>query len=62
LDASQIDTFVQSGDITDGMIPKVRSALEALETGGKAARITNLAGLSQGNGTVIMNSGRKRSG
>jgi len=35
------------------MIPKVRSALEGVARGVAGARITNLAGLAAGTGTVV---------
>lgn len=47
--ARLIDTEVISG----GMIPKVRSALSALDAGVRSARITNLAGLGKDDGTVV---------
>ena len=49
----QVDTWIADGTISGGMIPKVRSALAALEHGVAAVRITNLEGLTQGGGTVI---------
>jgi acetylglutamate kinase len=36
------------------MIPKVRSALEAVNGGVAAVKITNLAGLKAGTGTIIV--------
>ena len=36
------------------MIPKVKAALTALDAGVLSARITNLAGLEMGTGTVIV--------
>ncbi len=53
LTASEIAQAIQSGDITDGMVPKVRSALGALEAGVAAARITNLKGLETGGTRII---------
>ena len=38
----------------NGMIPKARSALAALEGGVAAVKITNLDGLKQGTGTTIV--------
>lgn len=49
LTATAIEQAIQTGTITGGMIPKVRSALVALAAGVQTVRITNLAGLeSQG--------------
>ena len=50
-----IAALIASGTIVGGMIPKVRAALTALDAGVRSARITNLAGLGQGSGTVIVN-------
>jgi acetylglutamate kinase len=55
LNAAQIDGAIDSGEISGGMIPKVRSALAALAAGVQSVRITNLAGFAQG-GTVIRDS------
>jgi len=41
------------------MIPKVRSALDAVAGGVAAVRITNLDGLAQGTGTVVRGEGSK---
>jgi acetylglutamate kinase len=48
LPAHTIEAYIQSGAISGGMIPKVRSARAALEQGVAAVRITNLAGLRTG--------------
>ena len=40
--------------ISGGMIPKVRSALQAVESGVAKARIVNLEGLLAGGGTSIV--------
>lgn len=53
LTPTQMNALITEQIITGGMIPKVRSALEAVEAGVKAVRITNLAGLKQGTGTVL---------
>jgi acetylglutamate kinase len=45
LDAVQTEKLIVAGVISGGMIPKVRTALEALESGVKQVRITNLDGL-----------------
>jgi acetylglutamate kinase len=54
LTANEVEQLIQEKVITDGMIPKVRSALEALAGGVAAVRITNLEGLKAGTGTVIV--------
>lgn len=53
LDRQQVIELIESGVITGGMIPKVQSALAALDVGVQSARITNLAGLETGAGTVV---------
>jgi len=53
LSASEAKHLIAQGIITGGMIPKVRSALRAVDRGVPATRITDLAGLSTGSGTVI---------
>ena len=54
LTPAKIAILINDGTISGGMIPKVRAALTALDAGVRAARITNLAGLGQGMGTVIV--------
>jgi acetylglutamate kinase len=53
LSSTQTESFIADGTIFGGMIPKVRTALEALQAGVKKVRITNLAGLMRGSGTVF---------
>jgi acetylglutamate kinase len=53
LTAAAIEQAIQTGTITGGMIPKVRSALAALAAGVQTVRITNLAGL-ESHGTRII--------
>ncbi len=53
LSAAEIAALIDDGTINGGMIPKVRAALTALGAGVRVARITNLAGLQHGSGTVI---------
>jgi acetylglutamate kinase len=53
LTPSQIEQHIASGVITGGMVPKVRSAVEALR-GVPAVRITDLNGLRSGTGTQIV--------
>ncbi|HNP74029.1 MAG TPA: acetylglutamate kinase [Kouleothrix sp.] len=54
LSAAAIEALIGDGTIYGGMIPKVRAALTALAAGVRAARITNLAGLAGGTGTLIV--------
>lgn len=54
LTAEGVEQLIEEKVIVDGMIPKVRSALQAIEGGVSAVRITNLAGLSEGTGTTIV--------
>ncbi len=53
LTAAKVEQLIEEKVIVDGMIPKSRSALEALEGGVSAVRITNLDGLKAGTGTTI---------
>jgi acetylglutamate kinase len=50
---AQAETLIADGVIAGGMIPKVRSALQAVSGGVAAVRITNLQGLVQGTGTIV---------
>ena len=52
--ANQAEAWIREGIITDGMIPKVRSAVDALRRGVVQAVITNLAGVQEGGGTGIV--------
>lgn len=54
LTVAQVEAHIASGQIAGGMIPKVRSAIEAVEAGVSRAVITNLAGLRDGMGTVVL--------
>ncbi len=54
--ADQAEAWIEEGIITDGMIPKVRSAVEAVRRGVAQAVITNLAGVQEGEGTGILGS------
>ncbi|MCA0458710.1 MAG: acetylglutamate kinase [Chloroflexi bacterium] len=45
--------LINNGTIFGGMIPKVKTALHALESGVQSAVITNLNGLASGGGTVF---------
>jgi acetylglutamate kinase len=48
--------FIRDGVIVGGMVPKIRSALEAVAAGVAAVCITNLHGLSRGTGTIVADS------
>lgn len=50
---AQADALIADGTINGGMIPKVRTALEALRSGIRQSVITNLVGLQSGGGTVF---------
>ncbi len=52
--ADQAEQWIEEGIITGGMIPKVRSAVEAVRGGVAQAVITNLAGVQEGSGTGII--------
>jgi acetylglutamate kinase len=54
LTARQANALIKSQVIKGGMIPKVRAALDAVANGAQAARITNLEGLVNGSGTVVI--------
>jgi len=53
LTAGQAEALIADGTINGGMIPKVRTALEALQSGVRHVRITNLDGVSAGTGTTF---------
>lgn len=52
--ANQAEAWIRDGLITGGMIPKVRSAIEAVQGGVAQAVITNLAGVQEGGGTGVL--------
>lgn len=52
--AEQAETWIREGFIHGGMIPKARSALQALEQGVTQAVITNLDGIRSGRGTSVL--------
>ncbi len=54
--AEQAEAWIEEGIIFGGMIPKVRSAVEAVRGGVAQAVITNLAGVQEGTGTGIVGS------
>lgn len=54
LTVGQIESLIADGHITGGMIPKVRSAIEAVVSGVHQAVITDLAGLARGEGTAVI--------
>ncbi|BAL99731.1 MULTISPECIES: acetylglutamate kinase [Caldilinea] len=54
--AEQAEEWIEEGIIFGGMIPKVRSAIEAVRNGVAQAVITNLAGVQDGTGTGVIGS------
>jgi acetylglutamate kinase len=54
LTVSQIEGLIVDGHISGGMIPKVRSATEAVASGVYQAVITDLDGLAKGEGTAVI--------
>jgi acetylglutamate kinase len=54
LTIQQIEGLIRDGHITGGMIPKVRSAMEAVLNGAHQAVITDLAGLAKDAGTAVI--------
>lgn len=58
LTPAEVEALITEAVIFGGMIPKVRSALEAVKAGVHSVRITNLTGLQQGTGTTISNVAR----
>lgn len=52
--ARQCEAWIDEGIITGGMIPKVRSALQAVANGVAQAVITNVAGLQEDTGTGVL--------
>jgi acetylglutamate kinase len=58
--ADQAEKWIDEGIITGGMIPKVRSAIHAVQNGVAQAVITNIAGVQEGSGTGVIGSGTAR--
>lgn len=54
LTVKQIEGLIEEGHITGGMIPKVRSATEAVSSGVYQAVITDLEGLAKDGGTAVI--------
>lgn len=52
--ARQCEAWINEGIITGGMIPKVRSAVQAVTDGVAQAVITNIAGLQEDTGTGVL--------
>jgi acetylglutamate kinase len=50
---SQVEQWIDDGTISGGMIPKVRTCLEALQAGVSKVRITNLEGIADNSGTIF---------
>lgn len=57
LSAAAIEAAIETGQISGGMVPKVRAALGALEAGLAAVRITDLAGFAAGGTTIVHDAG-----
>ena len=53
----ETESLIKSGVINGGMVPKVRSALNAVTKGLKRVRIVSLAGLQTGIGTIFTGEG-----
>jgi acetylglutamate kinase len=53
LSIARAEALISGGHIFGGMIPKVRTALHAVDEGVPESVITNLAGLKSGGGTVF---------
>ena len=51
LTTAQTEQLIQRGIIRDGMVPKVRAALNVVDQGVPNVRIVNLSGLAAGQGT-----------
>ena len=54
LTATEVNQLIDTDVIRGGMIPKVRAALDALDSGVQAVLITNLGGLTCASGTQIV--------
>ena len=54
--ATQAENWIEEGIITGGMIPKVRSAVHAVQSGVSKAVITNLAGVQEESGSSVIGS------
>ncbi len=54
LTPSDVEALIAAGEISGGMIPKVRAALDALAQGVRQVRIANLPGLMEGQGTCFV--------
>ncbi len=52
--ADQAEAWIADGNIFGGMVPKVRSAIEAVRSGVAQAVITNIAGVLEESGTGII--------
>jgi acetylglutamate kinase len=50
---ARAETLIADGVIVGGMLPKIRSALEAVAAGVAAVCITDLQGLVDGRGTMV---------
>ena len=59
LTPAQVEGYIADGTIYGGMIPKVKTALDALHSGVSEAVITNLNGLRAHGGTAFVAAGEK---
>jgi len=57
LTSKEVNELIEKKIIHSGMIPKVRSALHAIEAGVTTVKITNLNGLKKGAGTAVVSGG-----
>ena len=55
--ANQCEEWIAEGSISGGMVPKVRSAVDAIRRGVTQVVITNLAGVQEDGGTGIIGTG-----
>jgi acetylglutamate kinase len=51
---AQVEDLIARGIVSGGMIPKVRSATDAVAGGVRQAVITDLAGLAKEEGTAVL--------
>jgi acetylglutamate kinase len=54
LQASDVNRMIASGEIRDGMVPKVRASLDALNKGVSEVHILDMDGLTNSGGTTLI--------
>lgn len=59
LTPARVEVLIDNHEVNGGMVPKLRSALEALAGGVPEIRITDLSGLLSGGGTRVIASARE---